>query len=159
MGRDYLIHVYLEIQHTNGIAYYELPTIGGYYTGFDCGVYDSDEEEEDYYYNTQQCKELYQKYIDMCLTPRKPLVLYKNGEFLSDHLKQKYLPMIQNKLKRVYMEEYCVCEDIGELKDICDIFQITKKEIRYEMGEGPGMYRSDGRPFSEDDSDDDEDEN
>jgi len=149
MGRDYLIHVYLEIQHTNGTAYYELPTIGGYYESFECGIYDSDEDEKDRYYNTKQYRDLKQKYYDMCLTPRKPLVLYKNGKFVKKRFEKKYLPMIQNKLNRVYMEQFCVCEDIGELKDICDISQITKKEIRYDMGEGPCLFKSNGEPWSD----------
>jgi len=152
MGRDYLIHVYLEIQHINGTAYYELPTIGGYYESFDCGIYDSDEEEEDRYYNTEQYRELRQKYYDMCLTPRKPLVLYENGEYVKKQFKKKYLPMIKNKLKGVYMEEFCLCEDVGELKNIRDILQITKKEIRYEMGEGPGLYKSNGEPWTDDEA-------
>lgn len=31
MGCDYYIHVYLEIQHTNGISYHEFDSIRGYY--------------------------------------------------------------------------------------------------------------------------------
>lgn len=153
MGRDFVIHVFLEIQHTNGTAYYELPNIAGYYDSFDCGgIYDSDEEEEDRYYNTEQYRELKQKYYDMCLTPRKPLVLYENGDYVKKQFKKKYLPMIKNKFKGVYMEEFCVCEDVGELRDICDIIKITKKEIRYEIGEGPGLYKSNGEPWTDDEA-------
>lgn len=41
MGCDYYIHVYLEIHHINGISYYEIPTIRGYYCDLECGVCDS----------------------------------------------------------------------------------------------------------------------
>ena len=85
----------------------------------------------------------------MCLTPRKPLVLYENGKFVNQQFKKKYLPMIKNKLKGVYMEEFCLCEDVGELRDIRDIIKITKKEIRYKMGEGPGLYKSSGEPWTD----------
>ena len=52
MGCDFYIHDYLEIHHINGISYYELPTIRGYYCDLECGVCDSDE----YYYNSMEYK-------------------------------------------------------------------------------------------------------
>ena len=141
MGRDYLIHIYLEIQHSNGIAFYELPTIGGYYSNIECGFYDSDYDEDNQYYRIPQYRELKKKYYEFCLTPKKPLVIFENGEFINDKLKQKYLPMVINNLNHVYLEKFCINkEDIGELKDINDILIITKKEVRYEMGEGPPLY-------------------
>ena len=38
MGCDYYIYVYLEIHHTNGISYYPLPTIRGYYCDLECVI-------------------------------------------------------------------------------------------------------------------------
>ena len=52
MGCDFYIYVYLEIHHINGISYYELPTIRGYYCDLECGVCDIDDDENNYYYNS-----------------------------------------------------------------------------------------------------------
>jgi hypothetical protein len=59
MGCDFYIYCYLEIQHNKGISYYQLPTIGGYYCDLECGVCDSDDDENDYYYNSTEYKTLY----------------------------------------------------------------------------------------------------
>ena len=47
MGCDFYIDVYLEIEHINGISYYEFPTIRGYYSDLlDFNVYnDSDDSD------------------------------------------------------------------------------------------------------------------
>ena len=45
MGCDFYIYIYLEIEHTKGISYYELPTMRGYYCDLECGVCDSDDDE------------------------------------------------------------------------------------------------------------------
>ena len=99
MGCDYYIYNYLEIQHINGISYYELPTIRGYYCDLECGVCDSDDDENDYYYNSTEYQKLYENMKKMCLTPRKPVVIYNNNSFISPKLEMKYLPIIQNKIK------------------------------------------------------------
>lgn len=40
MGCDYYINVYLEIEHINGISYYELSLIRGYFSDLECGIYE-----------------------------------------------------------------------------------------------------------------------
>jgi hypothetical protein len=69
MGCDFYIYVYLEIQHTNGISYYQFPTIRGYYCDIECGIYDSDDDEEDYYYNSEEYETLYNNMKKMCVNP------------------------------------------------------------------------------------------
>jgi hypothetical protein len=100
MGCDFYIIVYLEIQHINGISYYELPTICGYYCDLECGVYDSDDDENDYYYKSIEYNELCENMKKICLTPRKPVVIYENNSFISSKFEMKYLPIIQNKLNK-----------------------------------------------------------
>ena len=70
MGCDYYVIIYLEIQHTKGITYCELPIIRGYYDDMLLGVYDSDEEEKDRYYNSIEYNKLYRRMVKLCLTPR-----------------------------------------------------------------------------------------
>ena len=53
-GCDFYIYVYLEIQHVNGVSYYQFPTIRGYYCELECGIYDSNDDEKDDYYNSEK---------------------------------------------------------------------------------------------------------
>ena len=133
MGCDYYIHVYLEIHHINGISYYELPTIRGYYCDLECGVCDSDDDENDYYYNSIEYKSLYENMKKICLTPRKPVVIYNNKSFISPKLEMKYLPFIQNKIKKKYVEKYIHYryKDTGIFTQIEQIIKVVKKEERY----------------------------
>jgi hypothetical protein len=131
MGCDFYIYPYLEIHHSNGISYYELPTIRGYYCELECGVYDSDDDENDYYYNSIEYKTLYENMINICLTPRKPVVIYNNS-FLSQKLETKYLPIIQNKINHKYEEKYPRHTDTGSFISIEQIIKIIKKEERIE---------------------------
>jgi hypothetical protein len=131
MGCDFYIYVYLEIQHTNGISYCELPTIRGYYCDLECGVYDSDDDEIDYYYNSIEYKTLYENMKKICLTPRKPVVIYDNNSFISSKLDMKYLPIIQNKINNTKVEKYPRYEDTGVFTNIEQIVKIVKKEERY----------------------------
>jgi hypothetical protein len=133
MGCDYYIHVYLEIHHINGISYYELPTIRGYYCDLECGVIDSDDDENDHYYNSIEYITLYKNMKKICLTPRKPVVIYNNNSFISQKLEMKYLPFIQNKINKQYVEKYIHYryKDTGKFKRIDEVIKIIKKEERY----------------------------
>ena len=133
MGCDFYIYVYLEIHHINGISYYELPTIRGYYCDLECGVCDSDDDDENnYYYNSIEYKSLYENMKKICLTPRKPCVIYNNKSFISPKLEMKYLPFIQNKIKKIYVEKYTRYEDTGIFTSIEEIINVVKKEERYD---------------------------
>ena len=132
MGCDYYIHNYLEIQHINGISYYELPTIRGYYCDLECGVCDSDDDENDYYYNSTEYKTLYENMKKISLTPRKPVVIYNNNSFISPKLEMKYLQIIQNKINKKYVEKYTRREDTGIFTRIEEIINVVKKEERYD---------------------------
>jgi len=111
MGCDFYIFVYLEIQHINGISYYELPTIRGYYCDLDCGIYDSDDDVIDYYYNSIEYNTLYENMKKICLTPRKPVVIYDNNSFISSKFEIKYLAIIQNKINKKYVKKYTRYEE------------------------------------------------
>ena len=124
MGCDYYIYTYLEIYHINGISYYELPTIRGYYCDLECGVYDSDDDENDYYYNSIEYKTLYENI--------KPVVIYNNNSFKSPKLEMKYLPIIQNKINKKYVEKYPRYKDTGNFTSIEQIITVIKKEERYD---------------------------
>ncbi len=132
MGCDFYIYTYLEIQHINGLSYYELSTIRGYYCELECGVYDSDDDESDYYYNSTEYKTLYENMKKICLTPRKPVVIYNNNSFVSQKLKMKYLPIIQNKINKKNVEKYTRYEDTGIFTSIKEIISVIKKEERYD---------------------------
>jgi hypothetical protein len=140
MGCDFYIYVYLEIQHINGISYYELPTIRGYYCELECGVCDSDDDKNDYYYNSTEYKTLYENMQKMCLTPRKPVVIYNNNSFISPKLEMKYLPIIQNKINKKYVKKYSRYEDTGICTSIEEIINVVKKEERYDPYEANKLY-------------------
>ena len=133
MGCDFYIYTYLEIQHVNGLSYYELPTIRGYYCELECGVCDSDDDENDYY-NSTEYNTLYENMKKICLTPRKPVVIYNNNSFISPKLELKYLPIIQNKINKKYVEKYIRYryKDTGKFKSIDEVIKIVKKEERYD---------------------------
>ena len=130
MGCDFYIYTYLEIHHINGISYYEFPTIRGYYCDLECGVCDSDDDENDYYYNSIEYKTLYENMIKICLTSRKPVVIYNNS-FISPKHEMKYLPIIQNKINNKYLEKYPRHTDTGTFTSIEQIIKVIKKEERY----------------------------
>lgn len=132
MGCDYYIDTYLEIQHSKGIAYCELPTIRGYYSDLECGFYDSDDEENDYYYNSTEYQSLYENMKKLCLTPRKPVVIYDNNSFISQKFETKYLPIIQDKINRKKRDNFTCYTDTGILKSIEQVIKVTKKERRCE---------------------------
>lgn len=132
MGCDFYIYCYLEIQHNKGISYCELPTIHGYYCDLECGVCDSDDDENDYYYNSTEYKTLYDNMKKMCLTPRKPVVIYNNNSFISQNFEIKYLPIIQDKINKKYLGKYYRYKDTGTFTSLEQVIKITKKEERYD---------------------------
>ena len=132
MGCDFYIHVYLEIEHSKGISYYEFPSIRGYYCDLECGVYDSDDDEKDYYYNSTEYKSLYENMKKICLTPRKPIIIYNNNSFISPKLEMKCLPIILDKINKKNVNKYPRYKDTGTFTSIEQVIRITKKEDRYD---------------------------
>jgi hypothetical protein len=130
MGCDFYIYVYLEIQHANGTSYFYLPTVRGYYCDLECGICDSDDDENDYYYNLPEYATLYKSMKKMCLTPRKPVVIFDNGAFTEPRFETKYLPIIQDKINKKCAKHYPNYKDTGVFTSIEQIIKITKKEER-----------------------------
>lgn len=92
----------------------------------------SDDEEIDIYYNSEEYNELYTNMIKLCLRPRKPVVIYCNNSFVEKRFKNKYLPIIQNKLDGINLKEYYRFTGTGNFTNINEIIRITKKEVRHE---------------------------
>jgi hypothetical protein len=155
MGGDYYICIYLQIDHTHGTSYYELPTICGYYSALELGVYDSDDEFRDRYYKSTKYWQLYQRMIDICLTPRKEVVVYKDGAFLSANLQRKYTPVLMDKIRGNYVEKYSVGSDTGPFSDMSEVIQVTRNEIRFVDGNAPSMSLSNGLEDQEESSEED----
>lgn len=123
MGCDYYIYLYLEIEYISGILKYQYETIRGFYSELDCGIFDSDDEECDHYYHSEEYKKLYADMVKLTLTSRKPLLLYENGVFKSTHFETKYLPMIEKMIQT---------KEIPDIHDFKEIIKITKIEERYD---------------------------
>jgi hypothetical protein len=132
MGCDFYINVYLEIEHIQGISYYKLPTIRGYYYELGSSIYDSDDDENDCDYNSKEYQNLYDIMKRLCLTPRKPVVIYNNNSFITKKFEMKYLPIIQDKINNKNVKEFCFYTDVGTFTSISEVIKITKKEIRYD---------------------------
>lgn len=132
MGCDFYIHVYLEIQHINGISYCELPTIRGYYCELDCGGGYSDDDENEYYYNSPEYLALYAHMKTQCLTPRRPVAIYAGDSFISPKREMKYLPIIRNKMNNASAEKYNRYRDTGSFTRIDQVITVVKKEERYD---------------------------
>lgn len=129
MSPDFYIRKYLRIEHKNGVAYYELSMERGYffdYGGNDYG-YDSDGFED--LLKEELNNKLYMSMINYCLTPRKDVIIYENNEFINDEIKEKYLPLIENKINGPYDSTYT---DDGTFSNISEIIRITKCEHRYD---------------------------
>ena len=131
MGCDFYIYVYLEIHHVNGISNYEFPTMCGYYCDLECGRCDSDDDENNYY-NSPEYNMLYENMKKICLTPRKPIVIYDNNSFLSPKLENKYLPIIQDKINKTCLNKDARFEDTGIFTSLDQILKIVKKEEKYD---------------------------
>lgn len=143
MSPDFHIRKYLRIEHANGIAYYELYMHRDNQRGYFCDdigteCYDSDNENKNEYGGRMQdpskikmWEEIYEKIINYCLTPNKELVIYQNNEFLNDVIKEKYLPIIQLKIKQKKHQPNIPYEDTGhKITDFSTITKITKFETR-----------------------------
>ena len=132
---DYFIERFLEIEHKNGISYYGLyfeckwfPCIDECYEDFQ----DSDNEPEVYTENKEYdrvCKEL----EVVCLMPRQSRIIFKDGEFINEKIKEKYLPLILKKVNNNRLSGDN--KDTGLFADIKDIIKVTKKELRYRQCE------------------------
>ena len=133
MGCDFYIYIYLEIQHNKGISYYEFPAIRGYYCDLECGICDSDDDENDYYYNSTEYNTLYENMKKLCLTPRKPVIIYSNNSFTEPKFEMKYFSIIQDKINKKYLEKYHRYKDNATFTGIEQVIKITKKEDRYEV--------------------------
>ena len=152
MSPDFYVRRYLKIEHINGISYYELSDQRGYF--FECieSIYDSDDNED--LTKKELGDKLYADIIHYCLTPKEDVIIYQNNEFINEEIKEKYVPIIQDKINGNYIEEYCVHKDEGKFSDISEITKITKCEMRYEIGSkslitGPYFYLSKGDTFDE----------
>ncbi len=135
MGCDFYISIYLEIEHSNGISYCELPTLRGYYCDLECGLFDSDDDENDYYYKSTEYKSLYENMKKICLTPRKPVIIYNNNSFVSEKFETKYLEVIQDKINKKQVDKFSKFKDTGVLTSLEQVIKITKKEERYDPHE------------------------
>jgi hypothetical protein len=135
MGCDFYIYIYLEIQHNKGISYYEFPVIRGYYCDLECGICDSDDDENDYYYNSTEYNTLYENMKKLCLTPRKPVIIYSNNSFTEPKFEMKYLSIIQDKMNKKNVKKYHRYKDTADFTSIEQVIKITKKEDRYKVYE------------------------
>lgn len=131
MGCDFYISKYLEIEHENGISYYFLKFERGWYCDVGINWYDSDGEDDEHYMAKESSK-LYYDMINLCLTPRKPVILYENSKFVSKEIEEKYLHLIEDRINNKYIQENFSLKDTGNFTKIEEIIRITKKEYRYE---------------------------
>ena len=159
MGCDYYIDIYLEIEHVNGISYYQLHNRRGWYSNLEVGFYDSDDNSKDKYFNTKKYKKLYLDMVQMCRTCRKPVVLYKNEKFIKKKFQTKYLPLLLDKLNGIYINERCTHPDVGIFTNINEIKTVTRKEIRYEWGDFPHTYPSNNKEEEYEEPSENEDDN
>lgn len=136
MGCDFYIRMYLEIHHNNGISYYEFPTMRGYFCELDRGICDSDEDEDEDEddYNSTEYDTLYENMKIFYLTPRKPIVIYNNHSFTSPKFEMKYLPILQEKINKKYVNKYAKHKDSGSFTSLEQVIKVIKKEERYEPG-------------------------
>ena len=131
MGCDFYIRTHLEIHHKNGISYYEFATMRGYYCELDRGICDSD-EDENHDYNSVEYDTLYENMKIFYLTPRKPIVIYDNKSFTSPNFEMKYLPILQDKINKKYVNKYPKHKDTGTFTSVEQVIKVIKKEERYE---------------------------
>ena len=132
MGCDFYIRVYLEIHHKNGISYYEFPTMRGYFCELDRGICDSDDDENNNNYNSIEYEMLYNNMKIFYLTPRNPIIIYNNDSFTSPKFEMKYLPIIQDKINKKYVNKYPKHEDTGTFTRLKQVIKVIKREERYE---------------------------
>lgn len=123
MGCDYYIEKYLEIRYRNDTTItIKLETIRGYYGDLGCGPDDSDYEDTDnvHHWDSEEMTELWNTYTKLILTPKSPILIFKDDLFLRDSYKDKYNNIILYKL-----------EERGEkLADICEIYKCETRRER-----------------------------
>ena len=165
INSDFYISTYLEIEHKQGISYYQLSTQCGFYCDFIRRMNASDLYNESTYYERnnsevydssqavksehlekyEQLTEMYEKMCDILkgftLAPRKPIVIYADNSFVTTVLETNYLPIIQNKLNKIYVNNLCLYEDTGSFTDISEVIKITKKTEIVE----PSIMKKSGR--------------
>jgi ethanolamine utilization protein EutA (predicted chaperonin) len=103
-----------------------------YYERNDSEVYDSSRAVKyEHLEKYEQLTEMYEKMCDILkeftLAPRKPILIYADNSFVTKKLEDKYLPIIQNKLNKIYVNNLCLYEDTGSFTDISEVIKITKK--------------------------------
>lgn len=124
MGCDYYVELFLKIEHADGDTIIKLKTIRGYYGDFNTGPEDSDYEEADdiHGFNSEMTTTLWNNFREVLLTPRNPLLIFDNGLFTKESYKEKYIDIIEDKIK----------ESGKHLQTINDIVKIYKYEKRIE---------------------------
>lgn len=125
MGCDYHIYIYLEIEHINGVSYYQFLRLNMWFPEQSV-YYDTDDSYDSNYSGDNE----YNNMVQRCLKCRKDLVIYNEGKFKNEFFEKKYLPVIQNKINKIYKESFTLFEDTGTLNDISEIIKVTRKEIR-----------------------------
>ena len=139
MSPDFYIRIFIEIKHINGISYYDLQQKHGYFDEINIEYVDSDNEEDEKIKKLSY--ELYKNMVNICLTPRKPVVLYRNNNFINKKIKEKYLPIIIDKIHTEGLRSVSSNEvpfggaqrtQTGIISDISEIIEVTKHEERYE---------------------------
>jgi len=116
MGCDYYIDIYLEVELSDGsVQSLKVETQRGYFPEPCSPLYDSDDDPGDVEAMKEAHRSLQQRVEELCLTLRPPVVVYECGEFRTDQMREKYLPLLQRKhIPRP------------------GLVRITKKERRYE---------------------------
>jgi hypothetical protein len=145
MGCDFYVYIYLEIEHSGGTAYYEMPVKRGYFSELNGGYYDSDDDEEPPL--KEEYQRLYHEIIKLDLTPHPPMVIYEKDAFLSHHFEDKYGPLLEKQFKEYLLKNQKYendpnyksddesdderFEDIGiPPESLSDVLKITRKEDR-----------------------------
>jgi hypothetical protein len=104
----------------------------GYYCELDRGICDSDDEDDGNNYNSTEYETLYESMKIFYLTPRSPIVIYDNNSFTSPRFEMKYLPILQEKINKKYVNKYPKHEDTGVFTSVEQVIKVVKKEERYE---------------------------
>lgn len=113
MGCDYYIIKQLRIEHSDGTDTIELDKQKCYFSEYEKDSnYDSDDSFPE---GKSQYEAMYGHYLNVTFVPR---ILYKNTEWKSGEIKEKYIDIVYNKLKH-YNNAFS------------NINTIIKEEVRY----------------------------
>jgi hypothetical protein len=104
----------------------------GYFCELHRGICDSDDEDDGNNYNSIEYQTLYENMKLFYLTPRKPIVIYDNHSFTSPRFEMKYLPILQEKINKKYVNKYPKHKDTGVFTSVEQVIKVVKKEERYE---------------------------